>query len=175
MPECKYTQRQIGLILQKIIAKASHELQIAAEEGNVDEVMEEYGVTLEEGAMPVNRRSTKILVFGALAGNVSDYKMAAKKLGVEEKNLVFENDYHKLKHYNTATLKDSFEYSDIIYGPVPHKLENMGDSYSLLAEIEREPNRYPRLTKAVANDKLKITITNFKRAITSTRYFESIS
>lgn len=169
----QYSSAQIGKILIKIIAKACHELEIASEQGTVDEVMDEYGVTLEEGAMPVSKRTSKILVFGALSGKVSDYQMVAKKMGIQSDNLEFAVDYDKLKHFNTTILRDSMEYSDIIYGPAPHKIEDMGDTYSLVAAIEREPEHYPRLIKAVANKELKITITNFKESLRKTRYFES--
>lgn len=169
----QYSPAQIAKILNKIIAKARHELEIASEQGTVDEVMAEYGVTLEEGAMPVSKQTSKILVFGALSGKVSDYQMVAKKMGIQSDNIEFAADYHKLKHFNTTILRDSMEYSDIIFGPAPHKIEGMGDTYSLVAAIEREPEHYPRLIKAVANEKLKITITNFKESLRKTRYFES--
>lgn len=168
-----YSQAQIGKILQKIIAKASHELQVAALHDNVDEVMEKYGITFEEEAMPVNPRTSKILILGALAGKVSDYQLAAKKIGVSPDNLEFVSDYHELKHFSAGVLRNSLKYSDIIYGPSPHKMKEMGDTSSLLAEMQKEPQCYPRLTKAVANKKLKITITNFKNALSNTRYLES--
>lgn len=169
-----YTQAQISKIIQKIIAKARHELELAENPEGIVEIMDKYGVTLEEEAIMVSPRRSKILVFGALAGNVNDYKIAAKKMGIPSENIVFETDYDRLHRYDTAKLEYTDEYSDIIYGPAPHKTEGMGDTSSLLAKIEKEPNKYPRLYKCSANGGLKISIHNFKDALSRTRYFEAI-
>lgn len=170
----KHSASQISQIIQKIIAKARKELEIAQENDSVEEVMEQYGVSLEEDPVQVNPRISKILVFGALAGKKRDYLLAAKKLNIPEDNLVFISDYDELKHYDTAKLEYSVEYSDIIYGPAPHKETNMGDTSSFLAKLKNEPNKYPRLTVASANGALKLSISSFRNSLTRTRYFETI-
>lgn len=169
-----YSQGQISRIIQKIVAKVSKELELAQEYDSVGEVMEKYGISFDEGPMPVDSRKSKILVFGALAGKQKDYIMAAKKLGIGQENLVFISDYDELNRYDTAKLEYSLEYSDIIYGPAPHKTTGMGDENSFLSKIKREPNKYPKLIVATANESLKLTITNFKNALTNTRYFEAM-
>lgn len=169
-----YSQAQISRIAQKIIAKVRKELEIAQENDNLDELMEKYGIGFEEESMPVDSRKSKIIVFGALAGKLKDYIMAAKKLGISQENLVFISDYDELKRYDTAKLEYSLEYSDIIYGPTPHKTIGMGDENSLLAKIKREPNKYPKLQVATANGVLKLSIQSFKNALTNTRYFETM-
>lgn len=167
-------QAQVGKILQKIIAKATYELQQAAENGNLEDVMDHYGVTLEEEALPVDEGRSKILVLGALNGKPGDYKLSAKKMGIRPDNLEFESDYRKLKNFNAATLRNSFKYSDIIYGSAPHKMKNMGDVSSLLAGMQKEPQYYPRVIRAdVGDDRLKITITSFREALSKTRYYET--
>lgn len=50
----------------------------------------------------------------------------------------------------------------------------MGDTSSLIAKIEQNPESYPKLIKAVANDKLKITISGFKNYIMKTRFFDEV-
>ena len=97
----------------------------------------------------------------------------AKKMGIPQENIIFISDYDELKHYDTARLEYSTEYSDIIYGPTPHKTTGMGDTSSLLAKIKNEPTRYPRLTVATANGALKLSISSFKDRLTKTRYFEA--
>lgn len=169
-----YSQAQISRIAQKIIAKVRKELEIAQENDNLDELMEKYGIGFEEESMPVDSRKSKIIVFGALAGKLKDYIMAAKKLGISQENLVFISDYDELKRYDTAKLEYSLEYSDIIYGPTPHKTIGMGDENSLLAKIKREPNKFPKLQVATANGVLKLSIQSFKNALTNTRYFEAM-
>ena len=74
---------------------------------------------------------------------------------------------------DTARLEYSTEYSDIIYGPTPHKTTGMGDTSSLLAKIKNDPTRYTRLTVATANGALKLSITSFKNCLSKTRYFEA--
>lgn len=167
-----YSAEQITKLTQKIIAKVTTELRIAQENGTVDEVVAKYGISFEEQAMPVNKRVSKILVFGALAGKLADFQLAAKKCGITKDNIVFETDYNRMHHYDVSTLKDSLVYSDIIFGPAPHKIEGMGDTSSFLATIEKNPNHYPRLIKSQANSSLKITVSNFKESLTRTRYFE---
>lgn len=168
-----YSSSQISKIIQKIIAKVRRELELAQESNSVKAVMNKYGVTLEEEAMPVDPKVSKILVFGALAGKEKDYVLAAKKMGINQENIVFVSDYDQLKRYDTAKLEYSTEYSDIIYGPSPHKMTGMGDTSSLLAKIKNEPTRYPRLTIASANGALKLSITSFKESLTKTRYYEA--
>ena len=50
--------------------------------------------------------------------------MAAKKLGVKEENMEF-IFYDGTKHLSVERLRYSCEYSDIICGPIPHKVEGM--------------------------------------------------
>lgn len=167
-----YSQRQRSEIIQKAMSRIRHEFEVALDDADVDAFMAKYSITFEEEAMPVDARASKILIFGALSGNVDDFKMAAKKLGISQDNLVFENDYDHLKHYNVERLRNSFEYSDIIFGPNPHKQVGMGDTNSFLAEVQRCPHEYPRVIPAVANGALKISISSFKEALMKTRYFE---
>lgn len=171
--EYVYTDRQINLIIQKIISKARRELEIANENGTVNELMEEYGVTLEESAMPVNPRLSKILVVGELAATKNEYIMKAKKLHIPESNLEFISDYEKLNRINLTRLEYSDTYSDIIFGPVPHSMAGKGKETSMISKMEKESNKYPRVTRAIANNELKLSITSFLKAIRATRYFET--
>lgn len=99
--------------------------------------------------------------------------MATKKLDVKEGNLEF-IDYDSVKHLSAERLRYSCEYSDIICGPIPHKVEGMGDTSSFIAEMEKNPSEYPKLIKATANDSLKFSISRFKEYILKTRFFEEI-
>ncbi len=170
-----YNSSQSQKIFQKLLEKVRHEWDLAVEQNTIDELVEKYGIVLEDNVMPVSKIKSKILVFGATIGKYKDYVMAAKKLGISENNLEFVDDYKDIKAYNTAKLEFSMEYSDIIIGPTPLKLKEMGDTSSLLAKIKNEPDKYPRLIIASANESLKITISSFKNALTKTRYFELIS
>lgn len=169
-----YSTSQIIELKNKIIAKVNKEIEIAIRNNSLEEVFNKYGVFLEEDSPSycVTKRM-KILVLGELAGKVKDYQLAAKKKGIDMDNLEF-IDYEAAKHLSASRLQYSNEYSDIIYGPTPHKIEGMGDTSSLLALIEQHPNEYPKLIKASANSKLKITITGFVDYLQKTRFYEAM-
>ena len=168
----QYSMRQIQMIVQKIIAKVQHELEIAQQNDSVEEVMEKYGVTLDENPVQVTPKTSKILVLGALAGKKDNYSLAAKKMNILPENIEFIYDYEKLTHFNAAKLRNSLVYSDIICGPMPHSIENKNGS-SLIAEIRNNPAEYPRLITAEAKSALKLSINSFRNALTKTRYFEA--
>lgn len=169
-----YSQSQIADLKTKIVRKINTEVDLALKNDAIDELLEKYGVELEEIIYQTNiSRRSKILVLGQLSGKMKDYQMAAKKLGVDEDNLEF-IDYDGAKHLSAERLRYSCEYSDIICGPIPHKVEGMGDTSSLIAEIEKNPSEYPKLIKAISNDSLKFSISRFKGYILKTRFFEEI-
>jgi hypothetical protein len=170
-----YSQRQIADFRSKILAKINFEIDIAIKNDFLEEFLEKYGISIEneEPQILVTKRM-KILVLGGLAGKVKDYQVAAKRKGINPENIEF-IDYQDAKNLNAERLRYSFEYSDIIYGPTPHKVKGMGDISSLLSLIEEHPNQYPKLIKAYANNKLKITISGFADYLKKTRYYEAMA
>lgn len=171
----RYSNSQVADLKSKIIAKITKEIDIAFKNETLDEIFEKYGVSIfeDESVIIVNRRM-KILVLGELAGRVKDYQIAAKRKGIEPNNIEF-IDYSSAKQFNASRLRFSNEYSDIIYGPTPHKLEGMGDTSSLLALIQKNPNEYPKLIKAEANNRLKISITGFGDYLLKTKFYGALS
>lgn len=158
----------------KIIGKIDIEISLALKNGTINDLLEKYGVDIEE--IPyfsgVTRRS-KILVLGQLSEKIKDYQIVAMKLGIKEENLEF-IDYNGTKHLSIERLRYSNEYSDTICGPIPHKVEGMGDASSFISEMEKNPSEYPKLIKATANESLKFSITGFKNYMLRTRFFEEI-
>lgn len=173
----EYSISEIAKIKSLIYAKVNKELELASKNGEMDELMDKYGVVLEEEErLPINTRTHRILVIGELAGNKKDYQIAAKKLDINPDNIEF-MDYEESRRLDARRLEYSNDYSDIIYGPTPHKTNEMGDTSSLLALIENNPMRYPRLIRSKANSidrKLKITISGFKEYLKKTFYYETI-
>lgn len=169
-----YSQSQISDFKSKIMRKINTEIELALKNGTFDELLDKYAVEIEKTQYfsSVTKRS-KILVLGQLSGKVKDYQVAAKKLGIKEDNLEFV-DYAGAKHLSAERLRYSNEYSDIICGPIPHKIEGMGDTSSLITKIEKNPSEYPKLIKAAANDSLRFSISGFKEYISRTRFFEEI-
>src|SRR5690554_2550323 len=170
-----YSHKQIAEIKQKIINKIFKELDNAIMENEVNLFLDKYSIVYEESnTMFVDTRTMKILVFGAISGRKKDYQALVKKYGIDINHVVFESDYMELKKYPVVKLRNSTEYSDILYGPVPHSQSTMGDFSSFLSQIESSPSEYPRLVKLIANDKLKITKTNFEKGLQKTRYFKNL-
>ena len=155
-----YTYLQKQTILQKIFSKITKEFRFCKEDKDFDELMEKYAVSLSEGN------------YAIISKNKADYQLAAKKLGISERNIEFVDDYKKMHNFNTARLQYNEIYSDIIVGPVPHSMENLDGETSLVAAIQNHPEMYPKLGLASSNNSLKLTISNFKELLTETRYFQ---
>ncbi len=170
----QYTARQIQMIVQKIFSKIQHELEIAQRNDTVDELMDKYGVSLEEESVMVDKHTSKILVIGALAGKKDNFVKAARKMDISQYNIQFVDDYEKLTNFNATRLRNSFVYSDIICGPMPHSMKNKEGS-SLIAEMKNNPAEYPRVIVANANSGIKLSIHSFIEALSRTRYFESLT
>ena len=130
------TGEQKVKLIQKIISRINRELEIAIENDLVEEFLEKYGIELEENSFPIFPKHHKVLVLGALVGKIEDYKLAAKKIGINPNQLDFVYDYGDLKRFNVAKLEYSNEYSDIIYGPYPLSQTVMGDTSSFLATLK---------------------------------------
>lgn len=170
----RFSTQEICEIKSKVLSKIMSELDLAISEDKVDEFLGKYSIIFEINPFPVQPKTMKILVFGALSGNVNNFKLAAKKLGIDERHIKFECDYKDLQRYDVSRLEYSAEYSDIIFGPNPHKQIGIGDYASALSKMKNEPDKYPRVIESIANNSLKITISSFKEAILNTRYYESI-
>ena len=113
-----YSHKQIAEIKQKIINKIFKELDNAIMENEVNLFLDKYSIVYEESnTMPVDTRTMKILVFGAISGRKKDYQALVKKYGIDINHVVFESDYMELKKYPVVKLRNSTEYSDILYGP----------------------------------------------------------
>lgn len=172
-----YTVSEIATIKSRIFAKISKEIEMANRNDEMDDLLEKYGIILEEEErLPINTRTYRILVIGELSGSTRDYQVAAKKMGINPDNIEFLN-YEESKRLDARRLEYSNEYSDIIYGPAPHKISEMGNTNSLLALIERNPMRYPRLIRSKSNSqdgRLKISITGFKEYLSKTFFYETL-
>lgn len=170
----QYSNKQMQEIKSRILRKISYEIDNAFDNDCIDEVLNKYGVIYEEDAMIVNTRQMKILVFGMLAGNVSDYQTVAKKVGIPKNQIKFVSDYDEIKSYNTKRLEYSMEFSDIICGAMPHKIKGIEHTSSFIADARNNPEKYPRVLEGVANESLKLSISSFKECLFKTRFVENI-
>ncbi len=170
-----YSTKQLAEIKLKIINKINNEVDNANLNGNIESVLKKYGIYDEtKGPIMVDTRTMKILVIGALAGKKNEYQKVVKEFGIDDSHVDFVDDYDTIKNYSVEKLRNSMEYSDIMVGPIPHKISNMENDNGLIQQIKQSPHEYPRLIELKANNKLKITKTNFREEIINTRYFENL-
>ncbi len=170
----EYSISAVAKVKSILISRIQTEILLAQKNNTLDEFISKYNINLNEPPVPVDTRKMKVLVIGDLAGKKKDFLLAAKKCDVSENNIEFIG-FEDVDRINPARLKYSHEYSDIICGPVPHKVKGMGDASSLYSLLESQPDIYPKVIRAISNESLKITISNFKSILLQTKYFETLS
>ena len=157
--------------IRKILNEFRLRLETAIDNDMLDNFLELHGLELEQNPTYVfYNRKTKILVVGALAGNKKDYIMHAKKLGFCEYNFQF-IEYSEIKTYDTDRFKNSLEFSDIICGPIPHKVKGLEDYDNLISKIKHNPQEYPKLFSAVE----KLSVNKFKQGLLQTRLYQKLN
>ena len=86
----------------------------------------------------------------------------------------FELDYTKLHNYDFGNLRNSMTYSDVLVGPLPHKVEGIGSFSSFLAMVDSCPEEFPKVIRLEASNELKITKESFKNGLLNTRLFNDL-
>ncbi len=169
-----YSVSERADIIVKALQVFRNRLENAIDSDSLNDFLKELNIELDQTNNPAyasyNRRA-KILVLGALAGKKKDYILCAKRLGVDEQNLEF-YDYEEMKTFNTEKLRYSSAVSDIICGPMPHKVAGIGDYSSFITLLKDNPSEYPKVYLATANESIKLTINNFTQGLLQTRYME---
>lgn len=172
----EYSISELTKIKELILNKIEREIDVAYRSNEIQSLLKKYDIHLnkdEEEPVLVDTKSMKILVLGRLIANKDELYKTAKSNGIDKEHIEFIDTYEN-KGFNVGRLKDSYKYSDIICGPNPHKQVGMEDYNSFLSAVEKNPNRYPKVIKAIVNGELKITKTRFRDALLSTRYYEAI-
>lgn len=90
----------------------------------------------------------------------------AKKNGIDPKKIEFELDYEKFK-YNMS-------YSDVLIGPMPHKVKGLDESSSFLSMVREHPEDYPKIIELRDANELKITKQSFLNGLLETRLYNEI-
>lgn len=164
------------ILMNKLIDKIQTDIFKANASGELENFIIKLGYkSISNDILPsynyLNFERSKILV---LAHNLDKTILlqAAKELGIESDRL----DLVEYKsNFDFKTLKRSVKYSDILIGPIPHKVKNMGDASSFLAEYEINPKDYPMVQRieTLARN-LKITKTAFVNCLLNSQYYENV-
>ncbi len=161
-------------LTEKIYQKIVKEISEAYYENRIDEVLKKYHLNDEFDYPCYDISNSKILVVGDSRVGKDDLVMLAKKLGIKESCLEFLLDYEKITNYNFGNLRNSFTYSDILVGPMPHKVKGIDGYTSFLAMTADKPEEFPKVTRLVASNEEKITKESFKKGILNTRLYNDL-
>lgn len=161
-------------ILEKIYQKLTKEITNAYYNGNMDELLNKYGLEEEVEHFYYNYNNSKIIVIGQSRVNKSDLEHIAKDNGIAPKRIEFELDYEKLTNYNFEKFKYNMSYSDVLIGPMPHKVKGLDESASFLSMVREHPENYPKIIELRDTNELKITKQSFLNGLLETRLYNEI-
>ena len=159
---------------EKIYQKVLKEVVEASQTNSINKLLKKYGLEDEIEYSYYDLNNSKILVVGDSRVSKDDLTAIAKKYGIRENRLEFELDYTRLHNYNFGNLKNSMTYSDILVGPLPHKVEGIDGFSSFLAMVDACPEEFPKVIRLEASNELKITKESFKNGLLETRLYNDL-
>ncbi len=109
-------------------------------------------------------KAGKIVVVGGTEVKEKDLIGVVKSLKLDKSRFEFCLEYDETKRFDYKKMQYQPGYRVILCGPIPHSCEGKGDSGSIIAEMEKS-TAYPRVFRLENNQELKITKTNFKKAL----------
>lgn len=105
-----------------------------------------------------------VLVLGAIPRMVEDLRGVGRSLGIEKRRFEF-IEYDDVTNHNFRNIAYSSKYCAIIAGSNPHSARGMAGDSSIITHIENHRDMFPEVKRVSANGSLKITKTNFRRAL----------
>lgn len=121
-----------------------------------------------------DKKNAKVVVIGDAMISVDEMRKIAKKNGISPQLLEFHLDYDRLTNFDYNQFRNNPGYSDIIFGPNPHKARGIEGYSSAISMMQQEAGQFPKLTIAEASNELKITKTSFTKAIQNTQMYLDI-
>lgn len=164
----------LTIVLEKVYQKLVQEIAKANVENRIDEVLKKYGLQDEVEYPYYDIANSKILVVGDSAISKDMLINIARKYGIKENRIEFELDYTKLTNYNFSKLRNSMVYSDVLVGPIPHKVEGIEGFSSFLAMTEATPEEFPKIIKLESSNELKITKNTFINGLLESRLYNDL-
>lgn len=165
---------ELTLILEKVYQKLVKEITEASYENKINEVLKKYELQDEIEYPYYDIKNSKILIIGDSLVNKNDLINIARKYGIKENRIEFELDYNKLTNYNFGKLKNSINYSDVLVGPIPHKVEGIEGYSSFLAMTDAMPEEYPKIIRLESSNELKITRQSFINGLLNSRLYNDL-
>lgn len=165
---------ELTLILEKVYQKLVKEITEASYENKIDEVLKKYELQDEIEYPYYDIKNSKILIIGDSLVDKNDLINIARKYGIKENRIEFELDYNKLTNYNFGKLRNSMNYSDVLVGPIPHKVEGIEGYSSFLAMTDAMPEEYPKIIRLESSNELKITRQSFINGLLNSRLYNDL-
>ena len=104
----------------------------------------------------------------------NDMEYIAKHNGIDPKRLEFVIDFSKYTNYDFSKFKYNMLYSDILIGPIPHKVKGLDESASFLAMVKNNPESFPNVIELRSANELKITKQSFLSGLLKTRLYNEM-
>ncbi len=158
---------------EKVIRKIKNELNVANRSNEIESYLKKIDCLdlLENYNRYFDIRNAKIIILGESQIEQKDMEIIARRNGIHPDRLEFHLNYEKNKHFDIRKLRNNYNYSDIIVGPIAHRIVGTEGYSSAIAMIEHNPSEFPKLNKAVSNKELKITKESFERCIKNTQLY----
>lgn len=159
-------------LVDKVLEKVARELEISNRTNELESYLRKIGCG--EFIAEHNTEYThnaKIVIIGESAIDVKEIESVAKKNGINPKRLELCLNYEKIKSIDIRRFEYNCNYSDIIFGPVPHKMVGIDDNSSAIAMIKNSSKAYPKLNLASDGNSLKITKKSLDNCFKNTQYY----
>lgn len=140
---------------------------------NLNEVLNSYGFKLEKDNV-ICKKKQNILILGDSRLKVEDLKKILIENNLPIDNFKFKLDYKK-GDFDFEDLRYSSKYSELMIGPIAHKVKGTRGYSSGIALIEENKDKYPRLIKLRSNGELKITGESFSKGLKETYLYKFLN
>ncbi len=152
--------------LEDIIEQITAKVTLANRSGNLDELLSAWGLDelIQKTSAYDTEKNGKIVVIGETEVKENILLGIAKDLGLDKTRFEFCLDYGKAKTFQYSKLRYDTKYRLVMFGPVPHSSTGKNDSSSVIAEMKNHEG-YPRVEVLNSNNAVKITKSNFRRAL----------
>ena len=156
-------------IEQRLPEQLVRALVVANRNGKIEDLLKmlQMGELLTPKDTMTTYTDGKIVVIGGSSVGVDDLRGIAKKMGIEKSRIKY-IDYHDAKQIDYGAFEYQPKICAVLFGATPHKTTGTGSDESLVAHMEKHRDRFPKVVRlTTANGKLKITKTNFRKALAS--------
>lgn len=163
-------------LYDRLARQMRKDLYQANREQNIDSYLKKihYENIIQGYNTYYDRKNAKVVVIGGSMISIDDMRRIAKKNGLNPQLLEFHLDYDRLTNFDFNQFRNNPNYSDIIFGPNPHKVRGIEGYSSAISMMQQEADQFPKLIIAETSNELKITKTSFTKAIKNTQIYLDI-